>query len=65
MKDKNLQEIKELCALIGSDPLLVQGPGGNASLKERETIWIKASGSWLADAERKDISPYSTDIRGF
>ena len=55
MKDKNLQEIKELCALIGSDPLLVQGPGGNASLKERETIWIKASGSWLADAERKDI----------
>ena len=43
------------CARIGKDPLLVQGPGGNVSWKEGETLWIKASGIWLGDAGRDDI----------
>lgn len=44
-----------LSARIGSDPLLVQGPGGNTSVKENGRMWIKASGTVLADAVAKDI----------
>lgn len=43
------------CQAAGSDPLLVQGAGGNVSWKEGDTLWIKASGTWLADAGKKDI----------
>jgi rhamnose utilization protein RhaD (predicted bifunctional aldolase and dehydrogenase) len=35
--------------------MLVQGAGGNVSWKDGETLWIKASGTWLSDAARKDI----------
>lgn len=43
------------CAEIGTDPLLVQGAGGNVSWKDGDTLWVKASGTWLADALIKDI----------
>jgi rhamnose utilization protein RhaD (predicted bifunctional aldolase and dehydrogenase) len=43
------------CEHIGGDPLLVQGAGGNVSWKEGDTLWVKASGAWLADAARTDI----------
>ena len=43
------------CSEIGKDPLLTQGAGGNASWKDADTLWIKASGTWLADAADKDI----------
>lgn len=43
------------CAAIGADPLLVQGAGGNVSWKNGDTLWIKASGTWLAEAAQKDI----------
>lgn len=43
------------CATAGTDPLLVQGAGGNVSWKEDDTLWIKASGTWLAHAAEKDI----------
>ena len=42
---------KKLSAEIGSDPLLVQGPGGNTSVKQGVAMWIKASGTTLSDAE--------------
>ncbi len=29
---------------LGRDPLQVQGPGGNTSLKENGAMWVKASG---------------------
>jgi rhamnose utilization protein RhaD (predicted bifunctional aldolase and dehydrogenase) len=48
-------QVADYCAAIGADPLLVQGAGGNVSWKEGATLWIKASGTWLADAARKDI----------
>ena len=48
-------DVKKFCARIGSDPLLVQGAGGNVSWKEGDTLWIKASGTRLADAERTEI----------
>ncbi|MGK5008324.1 class II aldolase/adducin family protein [Janthinobacterium sp. MDB2-8] len=43
------------CALIGDNGMLVQGAGGNVSWKEDDTLWIKASGTWLAHAAEKDI----------
>ncbi|MCF8166050.1 MAG: class II aldolase/adducin family protein [Rhodoferax sp.] len=48
-------EVKSYCAQIGADPLLVQGAGGNASWKEGDVLWIKASGKCLSDAESEEI----------
>lgn len=47
--------IEQYCAMIGKDPLLVQGAGGNISWKEDNTLWIKASGTRLAEAQLQDI----------
>ncbi len=47
--------IQEFCARIGKDPLLVQGAGGNVSWKDSDVLWVKASGTWLADAENSNI----------
>lgn len=48
-------ELRSISASLGADPLLVQGAGGNTSIKIDGTMWIKASGNWLSDAARKDI----------
>lgn len=40
---------------VGSDPELVQGAGGNSSLKHDDVLWVKASGKWLSDAADEDI----------
>ena len=48
-------DVRNYCARIGQEPLLVQGAGGNVSWKDGGTLWIKASGAWLADAEKDDI----------
>lgn len=45
----------QLSARIGGDPLLIQGAGGNTSIKQNGTLWIKASGTWLKNAETSDI----------
>lgn len=47
--------ISDFCVKLGSDSLLVQGAGGNVSWKDDDTLWMKASGVWLADAKDKDI----------
>ena len=44
-----------LSAKLGQDPMRVQGPGGNTSIKDGNTLWIKASGTELADADGKPI----------
>ncbi|POA32058.1 MULTISPECIES: class II aldolase/adducin family protein [unclassified Pseudomonas] len=49
------ESVRQFCSEIGKDPLLVQGAGGNVSWKENDVLWIKASGTWLADAGDKDI----------
>ena len=46
---------RALSARLGQDPLQVQGPGGNTSIKSGEVMWIKASGTELADAQKADI----------
>jgi rhamnose utilization protein RhaD (predicted bifunctional aldolase and dehydrogenase) len=47
--------VSRYCARLGADPLLVQGAGGNVSWKEDESLWVKASGTWLAEAAEKEI----------
>jgi rhamnose utilization protein RhaD (predicted bifunctional aldolase and dehydrogenase) len=51
------EQVKAFCAQIGADPLLVQGAGGNVSWKGKDDniLWIKASGTWLAEAESNEI----------
>lgn len=48
-------DFRALSARLGGDPLQVQGPGGNTSVKDGPVMYIKASGTELADAERRDI----------
>lgn len=50
-----LEKLRRLSARVGADPLLVQAAGGNTSLKENGVMWIKASGTWLKDAEARDL----------
>ncbi|MEQ1951859.1 class II aldolase/adducin family protein [Mesorhizobium yinganensis] len=49
------EALKRLSARVGADPLLVQAAGGNTSIKQGGVLWIKASGTWLMNAERDDI----------
>jgi len=56
MSEKNIEkQVIEYCLKVGKDPLLTQGAGGNISWKDNGTLWIKASGSWLSDAPKKNI----------
>ncbi|RXH39427.1 class II aldolase/adducin family protein [Bradyrhizobium zhanjiangense] len=50
-----LHELRRMSARVGRNILLVQGAGGNSSIKHDDLLWVKASGTWLADAEHKDI----------
>ncbi len=52
---RGLKELSEVSARIGSEPLLVQGPGGNTSIKIGDELWVKGSGVWLAEAARRQI----------
>ena len=40
---------------VGNDITLVQGPGGNISYKNKETMIIKASGKKMSDARKRNI----------
>jgi rhamnose utilization protein RhaD (predicted bifunctional aldolase and dehydrogenase) len=55
MRSLEFEALLDLSARIGSDPLLVQGAGGNTSIKEGGALWIKASGLWLAHARQRDV----------
>ena len=51
----NHDAISQFCAELGQDHLLVQGAGGNVSWKDGDTLWIKGSGTWLANAKVANI----------
>ncbi|CEJ13756.1 short chain dehydrogenase [bacterium YEK0313] len=50
-----LRPLADLSARLGADIALVQAAGGNTSLKTADTLWIKASGTWLAEALARPI----------
>ena len=49
--DSFLKNSKE----IGMDPTMIQAAGGNTSLKQGNTMWVKASGRWLLDAQSSEL----------
>ena len=54
-RGRGLKELAGVSARIGSERLLVQGPGGNTSLKLGDEMWVKGSGVWLAEASERQI----------
>ena len=48
-------DLLELAAGLGWDPLAIQGPGGNISLKRDGVMWVKASGTWMMEAMTRSI----------
>ncbi|WP_050424459.1 class II aldolase/adducin family protein [Bradyrhizobium tropiciagri] len=52
---QTLNGLRCMSARVGRNILLVQGAGGNSSMKDGDVLWVKASGTWLADAEDKEI----------
>ena len=55
MQDLLTDDFRALSAVLGKNPLRVQGAGGNTSIKDGAVMWIKASGTELADAQTKNI----------
>lgn len=55
MQPLELQSLREVSARMGSNINLVQGAGGNTSIKSDGVLWVKASGTWLAEANKRDI----------
>ncbi len=53
--DSDMQDLLNLAASLGRDPLVVQGPGGNISLKRDGVMWVKASGTWMMEATSRPI----------
>ena len=51
----DMTDLRLMSSRIGEDPGLVQGSGGNTSIKDGNILWVKASGTWLADAAEQDI----------
>ena len=49
--------INQISSFLGSDPLIIQGGGGNISFKDPSlnSIWIKASGKWLENAQKENV----------
>lgn len=46
----------ELSRQIGDNPLLIQGAGGNSSVKvDKRVMFVKASGKWLNQAGAEDV----------
>jgi len=50
-----IRSLNDFSTRLGENPLLVQAGTGNTSVKVDGTLWIKASGTWLAHANREQI----------
>ena len=54
-EDSVIAAISTHCAKVGVNKEFVQGAAGNVSIKSENTIYIKASGTRLKDAQSKNI----------
>jgi rhamnose utilization protein RhaD (predicted bifunctional aldolase and dehydrogenase) len=50
-----LDDLRRMSARVGANIQLVQGAGGNSSLKHDGVLWVKASGAWLSEAQEKPM----------
>ena len=55
MLAEELEKLSNLSEDLGKNLDLIQGAGGNTSVKVDEALWVKASGSWLSEANEKNI----------
>jgi rhamnose utilization protein RhaD (predicted bifunctional aldolase and dehydrogenase) len=55
IEEAGLGELVDYAVQVGSDIRLVQGAGGNFSMKTGGIVWVKASGTRLADAATSSI----------
>ena len=55
IENDEFADFLNLSARLGMDPLLVQGAGGNTSIKLDDVLWVKASGFWLKNAQTQDM----------
>ncbi len=55
MLPAELIELSDISTRLGQNRRLVQGPGGNTSIKLGRVLWVKASGTWLAHARADQI----------
>src|ERR1700728_4087306 len=53
--ERDIDSLLRCSARIGRDLLLIQASSGNTSLKVNGTLWIKASGKWLANAGQQEL----------
>ena len=51
----NLESLARLSARLAQNANLVQAGGGNTSVKEGGTLWVKASGKWLIRAAEEEM----------
>ena len=51
----DLDPLRRLSSKIGRNLDLVQAGGGNTSLKDDDTLWVKASGKWLVNAMEEEM----------
>ena len=54
-RSEDFEALLAVSERLGRDPLQVQAAGGNTSLKSGGAMWVKASGTWLAEARTRDI----------
>ena len=55
MLAEELKKLSNLSEDLGKNLNLIQGAGGNTSVKVDGVLWVKASGYWLSDANKKNI----------
>lgn len=55
LEKSSLSDLSKVSARLGSNPFFVQAAGGNTSIKEKDTLWIKASGKHLSDASQTNV----------
>lgn len=53
--EKDFEAFRRFSSLVGRNPSLTQGPGGNTSLKADGKLWVKASGKYLSEALNEEI----------
>ncbi len=55
MFNESLAKLIEVSARVGKNLDLVQAGGGNTSIKDAGTLWVKASGKWLSRAAEEEM----------
>ena len=55
MLTEELKKLSNISEYLGKNLDLIQGAGGNTSVKINDVLWVKASGYWLSDANQMNI----------